>query len=171
MMCRFLVRVFVALALLGPAVANAGYGFDPHCWATLSEAAGAYVKVFWSSTGGGRILSYTPVSGYTQVIVNNSVGGFTIRQCETVNTNDLFGGSPMPWYGSDPGTVSACGSQVQTQGGVSGSGSSGGVMSLAGWSMTAEEGVQIGVAIAGLFALAAVFRQLTRVGGSEKDEE
>lgn len=169
MMCRFLVRVFVALALLGPAVANAGYGFDPHCWATLSEAAGAYVKVFWSSTGGGRILSYTPVSGYTQVIVNNSVGGFTIRQCETVNTNDLFGGSPMPWYGSDPGTVSACGSEVQSQGGVVGSGGVG-FASLAGWTMTSDEGAQLGIAIAGVFALASVFRLLARMG-SEKDEE
>jgi len=167
-MRRLLLRIAVTVTLLGPALAQAGYGYGGYCWATLSEAVGVYAQTHWG-TSQGRILSYTPVSGAVQVIWNNQISAMAIVPCDPVITTDLFGASPMPWYGSDPGTVSACGSTVQTVGGVAGSGG-GGSASLAGWSMTAEEGARLGVAIAGVFALAAVFRLMGRMG-TEKDEE
>lgn len=154
------VLAFFVLSLLGPS-AFAGYQGYSSCYATLGEAVTKVAYLFTSQCGSGncRILSYVPVTGQAQVIVGGSIQTFTVTSCASA-TVPLDGGLvATPFYASDTGTVSACGATVSGAGGVSG-GSGGGVATLAGWSMTAEEGAMIGVAVASLFALAGVWRVL-----------
>lgn len=154
------VLAFFALSLLGPS-AFAGYQGYSNCYATLGEAVTKVAYLFTSQCGSGncRILSYVPVTGQAQVIVGGSIQTFTVTSC-AADPVPLDGGLvATPFYASDSGTVSACGATVSGSGGVSG-GSGGGAATLAGWSMSSEDGALLGVAIAGLFALAAVWRLL-----------
>lgn len=169
-MVKFL---FVLVAFLS-APAFAGYSATGYCYATLQEAAS---RAFYYYNGSGqcaagdcRILSYVPTSGTAQVISNGQIKELVVPPCEVVNATLPSYIQPSPWYGSDPGTVSACGSTVNTNGGITGSGGGPSTATLIGWSMTAEEGAQIGVAVVSLFALAAVFKVLSKTGGSNSED-
>lgn len=150
----------------------AGYSGNGQCFATIQEAVSrvAYYHNGICTTGDCRILSYVPTSGTAQVISQASILALSVSPCEAPDSVLPAYILPTPWYGSDPGTVSACGSTVNTTGGVSGGSAAGGAVQLAGWSMTPEEGAQIGVAVVSLFALAAVFKVLSKVGGSNSDD-
>lgn len=118
--------VFLLLWWLAPA-SFAGYQGIGGCFDTLSEAATTYA-VAWTGqcgNGGCRILSYTPVSGAAQVIVGGKIETYTITVCSAPPVVLPSGQLPTPWYASDTGTVSACGSTVGTSGGVSGGGGGG----------------------------------------------
>lgn len=154
------VFAFFVLSLLGPS-AFAGYQGYSSCYATLGEAVTkvAYLYTGQCATGSCRILSYVPVSGQAQVIVGGSIQSFTVTPCSSAPVPLDSGLVATPFYASDSGTVSACGATVSGAGGVSG-GTGGGTATLSGWSMSAEEGALIGVAVTALFALAATWRML-----------
>lgn len=167
-------RLLLLLVAFLSAPAFAGYSATGNCYATLQEAASRAFYYYNASgqcaSGDCRILSYVPTSGTAQVISNGQIKELVIPVCDVVNATLPSYIQPSPWYGSDPGTVSACGSTVNTSGGIGGSSGGSSTATLVGWSMTADEGAQIGVAVVGLFALAAVFKVLSKTGGSNSDE-
>lgn len=117
--------VFLLLWWLAPA--HAGYQGPGGCFDTLSEAATSFAVAFTGQCGNGscRILSYTPVSGAAQIIVGGKIETYTISVCSSPPVPLSGGQQPTPWYASDSGTVSACGSTVGTSGGVTGGGGGG----------------------------------------------
>ena len=100
-------------------------GYSPGtalCFAELGEAVTSRAGSSCSS-GSCRLLSYSPSNGAAIVIVGSSISTYSIAPCATVNASLSSGVVSTPWYGSDPGTVSSCGSTVNASGGISGSGS------------------------------------------------
>lgn len=167
-MLRVAVLLFGLLGLLP--VAHAGYQGYSSCFATLEEAVTNVAVQFSGSCGGGscRILSYTPVSGAVQVIISGRIQLYTIPACSSPSAVLPSGQQPTPWYASDSGTVSACGSTVSGSGGVAG-GATGGVLSF--YTPTAEEKVAafkdgstagglIAAAMAGVYAFILARRGL-----------
>lgn len=121
-------------------VAQAGYQGVGGCFGTLQEAATSFAVAWTGQCGNGscRILSYTPVSGAAQIIIGGKLETFSIPACSSSTVTLPSGQQPTPWYASDSGTVSACGSAVSGTGGVTG-GTSGGVLSF--YTPTDEEKV------------------------------
>jgi hypothetical protein len=160
-------RLFILLVAFLSAPVFAGY--SPGTASCFEELGAAVTSRAGSqcSSGGCRILSYSPSNAVATVISGSTVYSYTVSVCDSVNSVLPSSAVITPWYGSDPGTVSACGSVVNTVGGVSGSSS--GVVQLAGWSMTADEGALIGVSVVSLFAVAAVFKVLSKTGGDSND--
>lgn len=158
-----LARLLFAVLVLASGAAQAGYGYGVYCWGTLNEAVAVYAKVNWNATS-IRILSYTPTTGNVQVVFNNNISAMSILPCDLVNTTDMYGATPTPWYGSDPGTVSACGSPVSPAGGVTGSGGAS-VAPLTEEQKTAlfNDGKEIGW---GLSLIAIVAFVIRKMGGA-----
>ncbi|MDX9943768.1 MAG: hypothetical protein RBS35_03130 [Azonexus sp.] len=77
---------------------------------------------------------------------------------------------PSPWYGSDPGTVSACGSTVQTTGGVAGSGGGSGVSELVPLSMSVADAQTLAASILGIWAIAFGFKSIYRILNDDDNE-
>lgn len=164
-------RIFVTFILCLLATgARAGYQGYGKCFDSLGEAVTSIAYVFNGACGSGscRILSYVPVTGAAQVIVGGMITTYTISSCSAAISPLDAGLVATPWYASDSGAVSACGSTVAASGGVSGSG--GGSAQLVGWSMTPEDGAAIGISVAGMFVLAAIFRQLNKMGSDRADD-
>lgn len=117
-------RWFVALLLALPSLAFAGYSGQGYCYGTLGEAVTkvAYAWTGQCANGSCRLLSYVPVTGAAQVIVGGKIETFTIMACESAPVALESGLTATPFYASDSGTVSACGSSVSGAGGVSGGG-------------------------------------------------
>lgn len=115
-------RWLVALLLAVPSLASAGYSGAGYCYATLGEAVTkvAYAWTGQCSNGSCRLLSYVPVTGAAQVIVGGKIETFTIMACESAPVALESGLTSTPFYASDSGTVSACGSSVAGGGGLSG---------------------------------------------------
>lgn len=136
-MLRAVVLLFGLLGLLP--VAHAGYQGAGGCFGTLQEAATSFAVAWTGQCGNGscRILSYTPVSGAAQIIIGGKLETYTIPACSSPPVALPSGQQPTPWYASDSGTVSACGSTVSGTGGVTGG--TGGVLSF--YTPTDEEKV------------------------------
>lgn len=168
--------LFILVAFLS-APAFAGYSATANCYATLPEAASRAAYYYNGSgqcaSGDCRILSYVPTSGTAQVISNGQILGLTIPACDVVNSTLPSYIQPSPWYGSDPGTVSACGSTVQTNGGIAGSGSgSSGPVELLPFSISVADAQNVLVAILMLWAIAWIFKALSRaLRVDERDDE
>lgn len=160
-----LSRIVCVLAFLFCSGAQAT-GFDGsggRCFATIEEAvtSSAYY-VQWGRCGGGtcRILSYTPTSGSAQVINGSELFTLTISSCGTVNQTLPSGLYATPWFGSDPGVVSACGATVSPTGGLTGTGTGTGTGSgTVATALTPEQALERyndGVALGWGVALATV---------------
>lgn len=124
-------RIVCVLVLLFCSGAQAS-GFDGtggRCFATIEEAvtsAAYYLNWGRCGTGTCRILSYTPTSGSAQVINGAELFTLTVSTCGVVNQTLPTGLYSTPWFGSDPGVVSACGSTVSPGGGLTGTGTTSG---------------------------------------------
>jgi len=154
---KIIIFIFVSLF---SSFSNAGYSSSSRCFSSIGEAVSDSAFSNWGecSNGACRILSYVPVSGQAQVISGGNVRTINVPSCDVVNSS--FWGAPSPWYASDSGTVSACGSNVNTGGGLSGSG--GGTLSITALDLSVDQGAQIGGAILYLWAIAFVFRLVIR---------
>lgn len=114
--------VLVVLFLITGAARADGYASQHNCFATIEEAA-SMEAYRWNGSGNCangqcRILSYVPTSGATSVMSNNSVLALTVPRCTgSFSTLPSFI-TPSPWFGSDPGVVSACGNTVSPTGGL-----------------------------------------------------
>lgn len=172
------MRVFLGLILCAiSSFSFAGYSATGNCYATLSEAASRAAYYYNASgqcaSGDCRILSYVPTSGTAQVISNGQIRELVVPVCEVVNATLPSYIQPSPWYGSDPGTVSACGSTVNTNGGISGSGSgASGPVELLPFSISLLDAQTLVVSILMLWAVAWIFKAITRaLRVDERDEE
>jgi hypothetical protein len=170
-------RLFFLLIAFLSAPVFAGYGSAYNCYATLGEAASRTMYYFNGSglcgSGQCRILSYVPVSGEVQLIADGYVRSLSVPPCDPVDSVLPSFIQPSPWYGSDPGTVSACGSTVQTNGGISGSGSgSSGPVELLPLSISVADAQNVLVAILMLWAIAWIFKAISRaLRVDERDDE
>lgn len=138
---RLFIVLFSLLSL--PVFADSGYNGFGFCYQSLGEAVTAAAKYTngagYCVNGNCRILSYVPATFKAQVIDGGQIREYSIPPC-TANTFSTLptGVMPSPWYGSDPGTVSACGGTVAGSGGISGSsGSVSGSVTIA--SLTPEQ--------------------------------
>lgn len=122
--------VLVALFFIVSGSARAdGYSAQGSCFGTIEEAV-SMEAYYWNGSrsctaGQCRILSYTPISGATAVMVGNYVLSFTIPRCTSSLSTLPSTTTPTPWFGSDPGVVSACGNTVSPTGGLQPSGTTG----------------------------------------------
>lgn len=165
--------IFGAFLAFVSSLSFAGYSATGNCYATLSEAASRAAYYYNGSgqcaSGDCRILSYVPTSGTVQVISNGQILGLTIPACDIANSTLPSYIQPSPWYGSDPGTVSACGSTVQTTGGIAGSGGSG-VSELVPFSMSLADAQSLAASILGIWAIAFVFKSVYRILHDDDNE-
>lgn len=118
-MARF---VLVVLLFITGAARADGYASQHNCFATIEEAA-SMEAYRWNGAGNCaagqcRILSYVPTSGATSVLSNNSVLALTVPRCTGAFSTLPSFITPSPWFGSDPGVVSACGNTVSPTGGL-----------------------------------------------------
>lgn len=167
MRCLFglLLAVFSSLTF-------AGYAGNGQCYSTIQEAVSraAYYKDGACTSGDCRILSFVPASGTAQVISQGSIIALSISPCDVVDSTLPTYIQPSPWYGSDPGTVSACGSTVQTTGGVAGSGGGSGVSELVPLSMSVADAQTLAASILGIWAIAFGFKSIYRILNDDDNE-
>lgn len=160
-----IARLCFAFLLLCSGAAQAGYSpGNSSCFAELGEAITSRAGSACSS-GSCRLLSYSPSNAAAVVIIGAGLANYSISPCETINAVLPSGSVSTPWYGSDPGTVSSCGSTVNTNGGLSGSGSGYVDMTPAQKSENYADGLQLGWSIAsavlavwGLMMIGRAFR-------------
>lgn len=159
-----MIRLIFIFSLLISSSAHAGYSFSGYCFASLSEAvtinAASYNGSGWCQTGSCRILSYVPATQQATVINGTGLIPLSIAPCDNVTATLPSYMVPTPWYGSDPGTVSACGQTVSSGGGITGS--SGGVLSIPVFDLTLDQARNIAQSILYLWAIAFVFRMLRK---------
>lgn len=146
-------------------------GYSPGtslCFAELGEAVTSRAGSLCVS-GACRILSYSPSNAAAIVISGSTISTYSISPCANVNTVLPASSAPTPWYGTDPGTVSACGSIVQTSGGIAGSGGSG-ISELVPFSMSVSDAQSIAVSILFIWAIAFAYKLLYRVLNHDDNE-
>jgi hypothetical protein len=160
-------RLFLIVLFFLSGAVQAGYSTNGSCYETIQEAVSraAYYKNGICVSGDCRILSYVPTSSTAQVISQGVIVPLTITSCSVVDSTLPAYIQPSPWFGSDPGTVSACGSTVNTNGGVSGTGSgSSAVTELTPEQKTQnfKDGMDIGWLISGSMVAVWALMQLAK---------
>lgn len=166
---RFAFSLFVTVTVIVPSVSYAGYGWGGYCWDKLETAIGVYALMYNSAATGASILMYSPsvqraylLKGSDVIAVDGVYGN-----CTSQGLGD-YGATPNNWYSPPAGVLIAGSSSgnVETP-------SSGGSLTanIAGWTMTNQDGLKLGIAIAGIFTVAAVFRVLAGVGSSRSSDD
>ncbi|WP_346288600.1 hypothetical protein [Zoogloea sp.] len=159
---NFLTLLFYCL----PSLSFAGYGWGGYCWDQLEVAMAVHTAWYNSAATGANLLMYNPTAQRVYYIKGNEVLFVdSIYTCSSQGLGD-YGLAHMTWY-SPPAGVLIAGS---TPGNSGAPATSIGSVSLVGWSMSAEDGARLGVAVSGLFVLAAVFRVLGGMGSSREDQ-
>lgn len=163
-----LLRIAALCAFLGPSFALAGYGWGGYCWDELEVAMGVHTAWYNTAATGAKILMFNPTAQRVYYLQGNDVLFVdSVYVCNSPGMGDL-GTAHMSWYSPSSGVkIAGSGSgnvDIPTTPSVL-------TANVSGWTMTSQDGLKLGIAIAGLFTVAAVFRVLAGVGSSRSSDD